>query len=205
MRRVAGLLLLLMVLTLGIFTGMVGEASVKGTSSKVTVENPAGKKKKKNDSKKENKKDNKKDDKKEDAKKEEQPADAEEELVIEEDGEYTTKEEVAAYIHEFGKLPSNYITKRDAQDLGWDNKLGNLDKVAPGKSIGGDKFGNYEELLPTEKGRKYFECDIDFDGGYRGAKRIIFSNDGLIYYTEDHYKSFEQLYDKDGKVENENA
>ncbi|MBQ0000520.1 MAG: ribonuclease [Clostridiales bacterium] len=184
---------------------MVGEASVKGTSSKVTVENPAGKKKKKNDSKKENKKDNKKDDKKEDAKKEEQPADAEEELVIEEDGEYTTKEEVAAYIHEFGKLPSNYITKRDAQDLGWDNKLGNLDKVAPGKSIGGDKFGNYEELLPTEKGRKYFECDIDFDGGYRGAKRIIFSNDGLIYYTEDHYKSFEQLYDKDGKVENENA
>ena len=114
------------------------------------------------------------------------------ELKVEEDGEYTSKEEVALYIHEFGKLPSNYITKKEAQKLGWDSREGNLDEVAPGKSIGGDYFGNYEEILPTNK--KYHECDIDFDGGYRGSKRIIYSDDGDVYYTEDHYKTFEKLY-----------
>lgn len=111
-----------------------------------------------------------------------------------EDEEYSSKEEVAEYLHQFGHLPDNYITKSEAQDLGWVSSKGNLWKVAPGKSIGGDKFGNREGLLPTAKGRKYFECDIDFDGKYRNAKRIIFSNDGLIYYTEDHYESFELLY-----------
>ncbi|MBQ1310714.1 MAG: ribonuclease [Blautia sp.] len=115
-------------------------------------------------------------------------------VKVKEDGTYTGKEEVAAYIHEFGHLPSNYITKNEAKDLGWDSRSGNLDEVAPGKSIGGDKFGNYEGLLPTKSGRKYYECDIDFEGGRRNAKRIIFSNDGLIYYTEDHYETFEQLY-----------
>ena len=113
-------------------------------------------------------------------------------LKVEEKGEYTSKEEVALYIHEFGKLPSNYITKKEAQKLGWDSRAGNLDEVAPGKSIGGDYFGNYEELLPTDK--KYHECDIDFTGGYRGSKRIIYSDDGDVYYTEDHYKTFEKLY-----------
>lgn len=111
-----------------------------------------------------------------------------------EDEEYSSKEEVAEYIHLFGHLPPNYITKNEAQDLGWIASKGNLWKVAPGKSIGGDRFGNREGLLPSVKGRKYFECDIDFDGKYRNAKRIIFSNDGLIYYTEDHYESFELLY-----------
>lgn len=128
----------------------------------------------------------------------EAPDESEEEevisFVITEDGEYTSKEEVAAYINAFGHLPDNYITKEDAQKLGWDNKLGNLWKVAPGMSIGGDYFGNYEGLLPKAKGRKYHECDIDFDGGYRNGKRIIFSNDGLIYYTEDHYETFELMY-----------
>lgn len=115
-------------------------------------------------------------------------------LKIKEDGTYTSKEEVAEYIHLYEKLPSNFITKKEAQELGWNNRDGNLDEVAPGKSIGGDKFGNYEELLPVKKGRKYFECDIDYEGGFRGAKRIIFSDDGLVYYTEDHYKTFEQIY-----------
>lgn len=115
-------------------------------------------------------------------------------VKVEEDGIYTSKEEVAVYLHTFDKLPSNYITKKEAQNLGWVSKEGNLDEVAPGKSIGGDKFGNYEGMLPKEDGRKYFECDIDFDGSYRNAKRIIYSNDGLIFYTEDHYKTFEQLY-----------
>ena len=115
-------------------------------------------------------------------------------LSVEEDGEYNTKDEVALYIHTYGKLPKNYITKKKAQELGWVSKEGNLWKVAPGKSIGGDHFGNYEKLLPEKKGRKYTECDIDFDGKRRNAKRIIFSNDGLIYYTDDHYNTFEQLY-----------
>lgn len=113
---------------------------------------------------------------------------------ISEDGEYTSKDEVAAYIYLYGKLPKNYITKSEAEDLGWVSSKGNLNKVAPGKSIGGDKFGNREGLLPTAKGRKYYECDIDYVSGTRNAKRIIFSNDGLIYYTDDHYNSFELLY-----------
>lgn len=113
---------------------------------------------------------------------------------IEESGEYTSKEEVAEYIHLYGHLPDNYITKNEAKKLGWVSSKGNLSEVAPGKSIGGDHYGNYEGNLPEKKGRSYTECDIDSDGGYRGAKRIIFSNDGLIYYTEDHYETFELLY-----------
>lgn len=117
-----------------------------------------------------------------------------EETALDEDGSYTSKEEVAAYIHEYGHLPSNFITKKEAKKLGWVSSEGNLGKVAPGMSIGGDYFGNYEGNLPEAKGRDYYECDIDTDGSYRGAKRIVFSNDGLIYYTEDHYETFELLY-----------
>ena len=111
---------------------------------------------------------------------------------ISEDGTYTTKEEVAEYINLYGHLPSNFITKKEAQKLGWDNKKGNLWEVADGMCIGGDYFGNYEGLLPEED--DYTECDVNYEGGYRGAERIIFSDDGDIYYTGDHYKSFEQLY-----------
>lgn len=113
---------------------------------------------------------------------------------IEEDGIYTSKEDVSAYLILYEHLPSNYITKKEAKALGWVSSEGNLSEVAPGMSIGGDYFGNYEGLLPEADGRDYYECDIDFDGTYRGAKRIVFSNDGLIYYTEDHYESFELLY-----------
>lgn len=107
---------------------------------------------------------------------------------------YSDKDSVALYIHYYKKLPPNYITKQEAQKLGWESSKGNLHEVAPGKSIGGDRFGNYEKLLPIDKKRKYFECDIDYEKGRRNAKRIIFSNDGLIYYTQDHYKSFEKIY-----------
>ncbi len=117
----------------------------------------------------------------------------EEEPFVIKDEPYSDKEHVAAYLREFGELPPNYITKKEAQALGWVSSLGNLWEVAPGMSIGGDRFGNYEGQLPTEKGRKYFECDIDFDGTFRNAKRIIFSNDGMIFYTEDHYKTFEEI------------
>lgn len=112
---------------------------------------------------------------------------------VSEDDEYWTKDEVALYIHLYGHLPKNYITKSKAQSLGWEG--GSLEPYAPGCSIGGGRFGNYEGLLPTKKGRTYTECDIDTRGKKsRGAKRIVFSNDGLIYYTDDHYESFTLLY-----------
>ena len=117
--------------------------------------------------------------------------------AITEDGAYSSKEEVAEYLHQFGHLPSNYLTKKEAQALGWAASEGNLWQVAPGMSIGGDRFGNREGLLPKAQGRQYYECDIDFDGKYRNEKRIVFSNDGLIYYTEDHYESFQLLYGED--------
>ena len=103
--------------------------------------------------------------------------------------------ESAAYINEYKRLPHNYITKNEAKKLGWQTK-GTLDKVAPGKSIGGDRYGNYEGKLPKKNGRNWKECDIDYVKGNRNAKRIVFSNDGLIYYTGDHYKSFSKLYGK---------
>ncbi len=114
--------------------------------------------------------------------------------TIAEDGVYTTPEEVAEYIHTYEKLPSNYLTKRQAMDLGWDSSKGNLWDVTDEGIIGGDKFGNREGLLPKENGRTYYECDVNYEGGYRGAERLVYSNDGLIFYTKDHYKSFKQLY-----------
>lgn len=115
------------------------------------------------------------------------------EKLLDEDGAYTTKDDVALYIHQYGHLPDNFITKKEAQSLGWQG--GSLEPYAPGKSIGGSHFGNYEGILPEAKGRSYTECDIDtMDANSRGAKRIVFSNDGLIFYTDDHYESFTLLY-----------
>ena len=112
---------------------------------------------------------------------------------LDEHGVYDSKEDVALYIHLYGRLPDNYLTKKEAEALGWSG--GSLEKYAPGKCIGGSRFGNYEGLLPDAEGRKYTECDIDTLGASsRGAKRIVFSNDGLIYYTGDHYETFELLY-----------
>lgn len=112
---------------------------------------------------------------------------------VAEDGWYDSMEEVAVYLTRFEQLPENYITKREAQDLGWVSTKKNLWDVAFCCSIGGDRFGNYEGLLPDKKGRKWTECDIGFEGGARNGKRIVFSSDGLIYYTGDHYKTFEPV------------
>lgn len=113
--------------------------------------------------------------------------------ALSEDGEYTAAGDVALYLHLYGHLPENFITKKDARALGWNG--GGLDGYADGKCIGGDRFGNYEGLLPEAPGREYHECDIDtLHASSRGAKRIVYSNDGLIYYTEDHYESFVLLY-----------
>ena len=112
---------------------------------------------------------------------------------LQEDGTYSSRDDVALYIHTYGHLPGNFITKKEARELGWSG--GSVEDYAPGKCIGGDHFGNYEGLLPEKSGRSYTECDIDTLGSSgRGAKRIIFSNDGLIYYTDDHYASFTLLY-----------
>lgn len=124
---------------------------------------------------------------------EEAPSEEEAAPAIAEDGSYTTKEDVALYIHTYGHLPDNFITKKEAESLGWSG--GGLDDYAYGCCIGGSRFGNYEGLLPEKDGRTYTECDIDtLHASKRGAKRIVFSNDGLIYYTEDHYESFTLLY-----------
>ncbi len=113
------------------------------------------------------------------------------EAPVDEHGVYDSKEEVALYIYVYGKLPENYITKKEAKALGWEG--GSVEKYASGKCIGGDYFGNYEGLLPEDE--EYRECDIDTLGkSSRGAKRIIFSDDGDIYYTDDHYESFVVLY-----------
>lgn len=115
------------------------------------------------------------------------------EWIPDADGSYTTAEDVARYLIVYGRLPDNFISKKEARELGWDG--GSLESFAPGMCIGGDYFGNYEGLLPKKKGRTYTECDIDTLGARsRGSKRLVFSNDGLIYYTDDHYESFILLY-----------
>ena len=109
------------------------------------------------------------------------------------DGEYTSKDDVALYIRTYkGALPRNFITKKEARALGWTG--GPLEPFAPGKSIGGDRFGNYERRLPALNGGFYKECDIDTKGRPRGAKRLVFTSKGQrIYYTEDHYRTFKEL------------
>ncbi|MBR0130060.1 MAG: ribonuclease [Firmicutes bacterium] len=117
-------------------------------------------------------------------------------ITVKEDGWYYSKDEVGLYIHTFGKLPENFLSKKQAKSLGWSS--GSLEKYAPGKVIGGSQFGNNEGLLPKAKGRTYTECDIDTKGEKsRGPKRIVFSNDGLVFYTEDHYETYELLYGKE--------
>lgn len=111
-----------------------------------------------------------------------------------EDGRYTDPYEVAEYIHTYNKLPVNFITKKEAVEAGWESEEGNLWEVTDEMSIGGDYFGNREGKLPQKDGRKWFECDVNYSGGYRGEERIVYSNDGLIYYTDDHYETFTQLY-----------
>ena len=114
---------------------------------------------------------------------------------LDEHGAYYSQEDVALYLRTYHKLPSNFITKSEAQKLGWEG--GSVQKYKDGAAIGGDRFGNYEGLLPKDK--KYRECDIDTDGeNSRGAKRIVYAEDfSAVYYTGDHYESFVRLYPKE--------
>ncbi|MBR5995896.1 MAG: ribonuclease [Eubacteriaceae bacterium] len=112
---------------------------------------------------------------------------------VDEKGSYYDKDHVALYIHIYGKLPDNFVTKSEARAAGWSG--GSVEKYIKGAAIGGDVFSNREGKLPQKNGRTWYECDIDTLGkNERGAKRIVFSDDGLIYYTADHYGSFELLY-----------
>ncbi|MBQ9691312.1 MAG: hypothetical protein IJV62_04380 [Eggerthellaceae bacterium] len=113
---------------------------------------------------------------------------------IDEYGSYTSKEDVAAYIHMYERLPENFISKTKAHNAGWNPEQGNLNDVMPGKSIGGSIFHNDDKTLPSKSGRVWHECDVNYHTGFRGSERIVYSNDGLIFYTPDHYKTFEQLY-----------
>lgn len=106
----------------------------------------------------------------------------------------TDPQQIVNYLSIYGELPENFITKREAKDLGWDSRYNYVGEVAPGKSIGGDHFGNYDGLLPDKKGRKWRECDVNYRGKKRGAERLIYSNDGLYYYTNDHYQTFTQMF-----------
>ncbi len=107
-------------------------------------------------------------------------------------------EEVAIVEHIVaqGRLPDSFVTKNEARELGWVASRGNLRDVAPGKSIGGDRFMNREGELPNAPGRKYFEADLAYNGGHRGAERLVFSSDGLIFVTRDHYKTFDEVQTK---------
>ncbi len=103
-------------------------------------------------------------------------------------------QDIADYLFEHGELPDNFITKKEAQNLGWDSSWNYVSDVAPGKSIGGDRFGNYEGRLPDKKGRQWYEADCYYTKGKRNAYRILYSNDGLVYYTDDHYETFTQMF-----------
>lgn len=103
--------------------------------------------------------------------------------AIDPDGIYDSKEDVALYIHTYGRLPKNYITKNQYKSQGKPRD----------KCCGGDRFYNNEGLLPG--GYTYYECDIDTLGTTsRGAKRIVWTTSGIVYYTSDHYASFTKLY-----------
>ena len=115
---------------------------------------------------------------------------------LDRDGTYDSKDEVAEYLYEYGELPGNYMTKDQARQMGWEG--GSLERYAPGKCIGGDHYGNYERNLPDGD---YHECDIDTLGKKsRGPKRLVYS-DEEIYYTGDHYSTFELMYDENGPVQ----
>ena len=116
------------------------------------------------------------------------------EETVSEGKSYTSPEEVAAYLHLFGRLPPNFISKTKARKKGWDSQKGNLQKVCPGMSIGGSTFYNDDGQLPDASGRTWQECDVNYEGGYRGSERLVFSNDGLVFYTADHYETFERVY-----------
>ncbi len=124
----------------------------------------------------------------------EQPSEAEDGTGVEFTYPVTDPQMIVNYLGKYGELPENFITKKEAQALGWDSRYNYVGEVAPGKSIGGGRFGNYEGRLPAKKGRTWYECDANYRGKKRGEERVLYSSDGLYYYTRDHYKTFTQMF-----------
>lgn len=91
------------------------------------------------------------------------------------------------------ELPSYYVDKVTAGKAGWRDWKGNLNDVLPGKMIGGDIYRNIEGKLPYSQGRIWYEADINYERGYRNRQRILYSNDGLIFVTYDHYETFYEI------------
>ena len=115
------------------------------------------------------------------------------------EGPITDPQSITDYLFANGCLPENFLTKAEARRLGWDSSYNYVGDVAHGMSIGGDRFGNYEGLLPTAKGRQYYEADCYYEGRKRNACRIIYAEldgafEGLVFYTDDHYQTFTQMY-----------
>ncbi|WP_067701821.1 ribonuclease domain-containing protein [Erwinia sp. ErVv1] len=105
----------------------------------------------------------------------------------------TQQQRVADYLHQHQQLPPLYLKKSDARRQGWDPARGNLCEALPGRAIGGDRFSNREGRLPDGQGRRWFEADVNYQCGRRGSDRMLYSSDGLIYVTRDHYRHFEQV------------
>lgn len=105
-------------------------------------------------------------------------------------GQLTHEQDVVLYLQQYKRLPDFYVTKQQAIAQGWDSHEGNLCQAVPGHAIGGDIFSNRGKQLPDKAGRVWHEADINYDCGYRGVERVLYSDDGLIYVTHDHYKSF---------------
>ncbi|MGB9096862.1 ribonuclease domain-containing protein [Erwinia sp.] len=106
----------------------------------------------------------------------------------------TEQQRVADYLHQHQRLPGYYLTKGEARKQGWEPSKGNLCKTLPGRAIGGDRFSNREKVLPEKQGRRWFEADVNYDCGRRGSDRMLYSSDGLIYVTKDHYRHVDQVY-----------
>ena len=125
--------------------------------------------------------------------------DTDEQTEVEYELPVTDPQQIVNYLSIYGELPENFITKSEAKALGWDSRYNYVGEVAPGKSIGGDRFGNYEGQLPEKKGRVWYECDANYRGKKRGAQRVLYSSDGLYYYTDDHYQTFTEMFPEDVK------
>ena len=104
--------------------------------------------------------------------------------------ELTSEKLVIDFVKANKKLPDYYITKGEARNQGWVASKGNLCDALPGRAIGGDKFSNREKSLPP--GNQYFEADVNYNCGNRNADRIVFTKNGEVWLTHDHYKSFQK-------------
>ena len=100
---------------------------------------------------------------------------------------------VAQWLQQNHQLPDLYLTKNEARRQGWNPSKGDLCTVLPGRAIGGDRFSNREQRLPMQAGRQWYEADVNYDCGHRDADRLLYSSDGLIFLTTDHYRSFKQV------------